>query len=206
MNIKGHWEDVYQSRHSDEVSWYRPHLEVSLELIQKTGIGRDARIIDVGGGASSLVDDLLAEGFTRITVLDIAESALEDAKARLGDRADTITWRVADVTEVDLPDRTYDIWHDRAVFHFLTDAADRQKYAKQAGKAVKPGGYMIMATFGPEGPTQCSGLDVIRYAADDLEKIFGADFTLLESRREDHQTPAGKTQQFIYALFQRKSD
>ena len=166
------------------------HIHIwNFAIVEKLDLGIDAGLTvltgETGAGKSILLD-----------ALNLA----------LGDRADTITWRVADVTEVDLPDRTYDIWHDRAVFHFLTDAADRQKYAKQAGKAVKPGGYMIMATFGPEGPTQCSGLDVIRYAADDLEKIFGADFTLLESRLEDHQTPAGKTQQFIYALFQRKSD
>lgn len=204
MTGKEHWESVYQTKRTDEVSWYRPHLEASLAMIRETGVDREAQIIDVGGGASSLVDDLLTAGYVNVTVLDIAESALEDAKARLRERADAVTWLVADVTEADFPERNYDIWHDRAVFHFLTDPADRQQYADQAGKAIKSGGYLILATFGPEGPTRCSGLDVVRYSADGLAEIFAGEFTLLESRLEDHETPGGKTQQFVYTLFQRR--
>lgn len=203
MTRKDHWEDVYKTKASTEVSWYSPHLKASLSLIRETGVDPDSRIIDIGGGASTLVDDLLAVGFRHITVLDIAESALEDAKNRLKERAQDVTWQVADVTAADLPEDYYDLWHDRAVFHFLTNEADRDRYVDAAARAVKPGGYVVMATFGPEGPTKCSGLDVVRYSEDQLATVFGPRFVLLKSSREDHMTPTGKTQQFIYCLFSR---
>jgi len=195
---KTHWDNLYASKKPTEVSWHQTHLEKSLELIRATGVNEFARIIDVGGGASTLVDDLLATGFRNVTVLDIASAAIRNARARLGKRADDVTWLEADITLVDLPAHHYDLWHDRAVFHFLTDADDRRRYLEAVNHTVKSGGHVIVATFGPHGPRQCSGLDIVRYAPESLQREFGADYRLVQTLTEDHVTPAGKHQEFIY--------
>ena len=193
-----HWDSVYRQKKATDVSWYRPHLDVSLELIDTTNLPPASRLIDVGGGASTLVDDLLDEGFQDITVLDLASSALDVAKQRLGERANRVAWIAGDVTRVALPEATFDLWHDRAVFHFLTEESDQMRYVEQVRRAVKPGGYVIVATFGPHGPDKCSGLPVARYDEAGLHGTFGAEFTLLESRREEHDTPWGIGQEFVY--------
>jgi len=200
MTTKTHWDAVYQARAPDAVSWYRPHLERSLVLIQAVVPDLSASIIDVGGGESTLVDDLLAKGYRDISVLDISPTAIEVARKRVGELAHHVTWLVADVTCATLPKRRYDLWHDRAVFHFLTSAGDRAAYVRNVARAIKPGGYVIVATFGVEGPHKCSGLDVVRYDAGSLHEEFGARFKLIDSTTELHQTPFGTTQQFLYCL------
>jgi 2-polyprenyl-3-methyl-5-hydroxy-6-metoxy-1,4-benzoquinol methylase len=192
-----HWETVYRTRPADQVGWFQPHSASSLRLIAQSA-GPGAQIIDVGGGASVLVDNLLDAGYQNVTVLDLAESALAVSRARLGARADAVEWIAGDITEADLPPVRYDVWHDRAVFHFLTAAADRARYVEQVKKCVKPGGRVIVAAFGPAGPLQCSGLDVVRYAPDALHAEFGAAFRLLGHATEIHRTPAGGTQEFVY--------
>ena len=192
-----HWEGVYSSKERDQVSWFQPHAASSLRLIRNC-TDQQAHVIDVGGGASTLVDGLLDAGYRHVTVLDLAESALAASRARLGERAQTVQWIAADITRASLPAAQYDVWHDRAVFHFLTDPADRARYVAQVLKSVKPGGHVIVATFGPDGPLQCSGLDVMRYAPDALHAEFGAPFRLLGHETEIHQTPAGKEQEFVY--------
>jgi ubiquinone/menaquinone biosynthesis C-methylase UbiE len=197
MNEHDHWEQVYRSKPADAVSWYQEHATRSLEMIDAVG-GRDSRIVDVGGGASTLVDDLVAEGFRQVTVLDLSESALAVARARLGAKAGMVRWIAGDIREVALPERAFDIWHDRAVFHFLTDAADRAAYVRQVMRSVKPGGHVIVATFGPDGPERCSGLPVKRYSADELHHEFGPAFELVEHASEPHATPWGTVQHFVY--------
>jgi SAM-dependent methyltransferase len=197
---QAHWETVYKTKAPDAVSWYRPHLDRSLALIQAAVPDPSASIIDIGGGESTLVDDLLGKGYRNITVLDISPTAIEVAKARLGKQSDRIKWLVADITRAALPERHFDLWHDRAVFHFLTCAEDRAAYVRQVARAMKPGGFVIVATFGPEGPHQCSGLDVTRYDAEALHDQFGVKFKLMDSSTELHQTPFGTTQQFLYCL------
>jgi SAM-dependent methyltransferase len=204
MNGKAHWEKIYAGRNAGELSWYRTHLEQSLALIRATGAGAETRIIDVGGGASTLVDDLLAAGFRHVTVLDISPAAIRGARTRLGRRADDVDWREADITRVSLPRHHYDVWHDRAVFHFLTVAEDRRRYVEAVDRAVKPGGYVIVATFGPRGPLQCSGLDIVRYTPEELHHEFGADYRLVRSVTEDHVTPAGKHQEFVYCCCRKR--
>jgi len=200
MSKREHWEKVYQARPSTDVSWYRPHLERSIDLILRTGVGPDARIIDVGGGASTLVDDLLDRGFRNITVVDIASAALDVVKQRLGARSKDVTWLAGDITTLDLPADSCDLWHDRAVFHFLTSDVDRRAYLERVCCAVKKGGHVVMATFGPAGPEQCSGLPVVRYAAADVHTAFGGAFRLVEQQEERHQTPWGTEQEFVYCL------
>jgi len=204
MKSKAHWEKIYAGRKTDEVSWYRTHLEQSFALIQATGAGKEAHIIDVGGGASTLVDDLLAAGFQHVTVLDISSAAIRDARTRLGERTDGVSWLEADITRASLPRHHYDVWHDRAVFHFLMDAGDRRRYVETVNHAVKPGGHVIVATFGPHGPLRCSGLDIVRYTPAGLHREFGADYQLVESVIEDHVTPAGKHQEFIYCYCRKR--
>ncbi|OGS91438.1 MAG: methyltransferase [Gallionellales bacterium GWA2_60_18] len=205
MHPKSHWENVYATKATDAVSWFQPHAELSLDLIKATGAGRDAGIIDVGGGASTLVDDLLAEGYSDLTVLDLSAAALEAARTRLGARENRVRWIEGDITEVELPDNRYDIWHDRAVFHFLTAPEQREAYVRTVFRAVKPGGHVIVATFAEDGPLQCSGLPVMRYRADELHDEFGEAFTLLEHRKEAHHTPSGMVQQFVYCYCRRVS-
>ncbi|MGH9686193.1 MAG: class I SAM-dependent methyltransferase [Candidatus Acidiferrales bacterium] len=196
---KAHWEDIYRRLPADAVSWYKPHLKTSLEMIERVG-RRDASIIDVGGGESTLVDDLLARGYEHVTVLDISETALAESKKRLGEISGRAQWMAADVTTADFERAAYDVWHDRAVFHFLTAPEKRAAYVRNVARAVKPGGHVIVGTFGPEGPTKCSGLDVVRYDAEQLHGEFGLHFRPVESREELHATPAGKLQQFLYCL------
>ncbi len=200
MNTRTHWESVYQTKGSDQVSWFAPHLARSRQLIQRACGARDAAIIDVGGGESTLVDDLLADGYRDLSVLDISSVAIDVTRARVGAAADKVQWWVGDVTTIALPVHRYDLWHDRAVFHFLTDPQQRAAYVRQVARAVKPGGHVIVATFGPEGPLQCSGLDVVRYDATALHDQFGVDFELVDSGLELHRTPSGSTQQFLYCL------
>lgn len=202
---KMHWEAVYAQRTPDSVSWFQPHAEHSLELIARAGLTRDAAIIDVGGGASTLADDLLARGYHDLTVLDLSAAALAAAQVRLGDDARRVSWVEADITAVDLPRQRYDLWHDRAVFHFLTDVAQRHAYVERVLQSVKPGGHVIVATFAEDGPDHCSGLPVMRYGADALHAEFGAPFELLEHSRETHHTPGGAVQQFVYCYCRRSA-
>ena len=198
MDPKAHWEKVYRTKQPTEVSWYRAHLDLSLQLIEEAAASRDAHIIDVGGGESTLVDDLLARGYRNLHVLDISPTAIAIAKERLGGEAQRIDWLCGDVTSFAFARQRYDVWHDRAVFHFLTEEHDRVAYVRQVAQAVKPGGHVIVATFGLEGPTKCSGLDVVRYDAEHLHDEFGARFQLVKHLTELHQTPAGAIQQFVY--------
>jgi 2-polyprenyl-3-methyl-5-hydroxy-6-metoxy-1,4-benzoquinol methylase len=175
-------------------------LETSLALIEKVASARHASIIDVGGGESTLVDDLVAHGYQNITVLDVSQTAIDMTKKRLGLVAEHVQWFTGDITNFVLPPHTYDVWHDRAVFHFLTAIGQRQAYVRQVASAVKPGGHVLVSTFGPEGPTKCSGLEIVRYDAESLHDEFGARFRLLENFKELHNTPFGTTQQFLYCL------
>ena len=200
MDPRAHWQKVYETRKPTEVSWYQPAARVSSSLIRRVAPDRSAAIIDVGGGASTLVDGLLADGYGSITVLDVSSAALAQASERLGGDAARVTWLEANVLDAALPASAYDVWHDRAVFHFLTEAADRERYVKQVRRSVRPGGYVMVATFASDGPTKCSGLEVARYAPEELHGEFGSDFQLVESAREEHHTPTGAVQPFIYCL------
>lgn len=198
MNAKSHWEGIYTAKAPTEVSWYQEHAQHSLALVQRTGVDRTGRITDVGGGASTLVDDLRANAFQHITVLDISAAALQQAQQRRGANAAHVTWVEGDITHMPLPYHFYDVWHDRAVFHFLTKDAERQRYLAAVRHAVKPGGHVIVATFALDGPTRCSGLEVMRYDAEQLHTAFGNEFVLLASDIETHHTPFGTDQQFVY--------
>jgi ubiquinone/menaquinone biosynthesis C-methylase UbiE len=198
MSRKAHWEHIHQTKAPTQVSWYQEHALHSLQLIANTGVGKDGQIIDVGGGISTLADDLLLTGYLNITVLDISFSALETARQRLGPSAKKITWIEADVTQVRLPYQFYDVWHDRAVFHFLTEWEDRRHYVNSVRDVVKPGGHVIVATFASDGPEKCSGLQVVRYAPDSLHHEFGEGFEMVGSTSEAHCTPFGTEQKFIY--------
>ncbi len=200
MNNREHWDHIYGTRAPDQVSWFRPHLETPLSFIERASPDKTARIIDVGGGESTLVDDLLGLGYRNLIVLDISEKAIEVTKARLGVLATRVEWIVADVTRANLPANTYDLWHDRAVFHFLTSPTDRAAYVEKVRNSVKHGGHVIIGTFGPKGPEKCSGLNVRRYDAQSLHGEFGRCFRLIDSREELHQTPFGTTQQFLYCF------
>ena len=197
-NKKTHWETVYETKPADSVSWFQPHAEKSLEIIQATGQNKHAALIDVGGGASTLVDDLLNLGYDNLSVLDLSAAALKVAQDRLGAKAATVNWLVGDITTVSLPANAYDIWHDRAVFHFLTEEADRRAYVAQVMRSVRPNGHIIIATFAEDGPEKCSGLPVMRYSPEALHHEFGSGFELVSKDKETHHTPFGTDQQFIY--------
>ena len=205
MQDRGHWDRVHGAREPDAASWYRPHLERSLAFVEAAGPGPDAGIIDVGGGASSFVDDLLDRGFRDITVLDISAAAIDRARERLGARADLVTWVVGDITTVDLPAARYDFWHDRAVFHFLTDPAARARYVAAVRRSLKLDGTIVVATFGPSGPEKCSGLDVMRYDAEALHGEFGGSFEKVGTATEVHKTPWGTEQEFVYCYCRLRS-
>lgn len=198
MHSKAHWDRVYSAKPIDTVSWFQEHALQSLRLIRDTGLPVSASIIDVGGGASTLVDDLLLQGYSAITVLDLSAAALTAAKARLGGKAEHVRWMEADIVATPLPVHAYDVWHDRAVFHFLTTPDERRAYVDSVLRSVKPGGHVIVATFADDGPTQCSGLPVMRYSANELHAQFGSPFTLVRHERETHYTPSGTVQQFVY--------
>ena len=198
---QGHWEAVYETKAADAVSWYQPSAVRSLALVKDVAPERDARIIDVGGGASVLVDELLATGYGNITVLDIAQTALDQDKKRLGAAGNAVNWVAGDVCDVRLDSNTYDIWHDRAVFHFLTSANDRAAYVRQLRSALEPGGHVIVAAFAEDGPDQCSGLPVVRYSCEAIHRALGNDFEVIMTERELHQTPSGSEQSFVYCVF-----
>lgn len=200
MSARAHWERIYGSKQATEVSWYQPEPAVSLRLIRNVARDLSSAIIDVGGGASTLVDRLLDAGYTSVTVLDISTEALGQARERLGTRAELVNWLEADVLGKGLPPAAYNFWHDRAVFHFLTEALDRQRYVEQVHRSVRVGGHVAVATFAPDGPTHCSGLEVVRYDPNELHAEFGSDFRLLESEREEHVTPWGAVQPFTYCM------
>ena len=203
MSRKAHWEEVYRTTSSQSVSWFQPQAATSLRLIRSASEPA-AAVIDVGGGASMLVDGLLDAGYRDVTVLDLSGAALAVAQARLGARAESVHWLEGNILEVALPEAAYDVWHDRAVFHFLTDPADRVAYVRQVLHAVRPGGHVIVASFAEDGPTQCSGLPVMRYRPDELHAQFGAPFALLHHEKETHLTPAGKAQEFVYCFCRRQ--
>ncbi len=202
MDRQAHWEGVYETKAETEVSWFQERPATSLALIAATGLGPDARMVDVGGGASRLVDHLVEKGWRSVTVLDIAAAALDRARRRLGERANLVQWLVADVTAWSAPP-SFDLWHDRAVFHFLTEPADRAAYAKTMAAAVPSGGHAIVGTFALDGPERCSGLPIQRYDADGLAGQFSAHFDLADARTEDHLTPAGKVQKFQFCRLRR---
>ncbi len=202
MSRKSHWEEVYSTKATNTVSWYQEHSELSLKLIHQTNLSKTASIIDVGGGASTLVDDLVKLGYSDISVLDISKAALDLAKARVP--SECIHWLEGDITTIDLPENRYDIWHDRAVFHFLTTSEDRQKYVGLLKKTLRSKGHIIMATFSETGPEKCSGLEVRRYSAEKLQEELGGDFKLIETHFETHRTPFNTDQSFIYCHFQKQ--
>lgn len=193
-----HWDAVYKAKGPEQVSWYRPHLERSLAFLEAAHLTHAAGIIDVGGGASSFVDDVLDLGYTNVTVLDLSDAGLQAARARLGERAKLVKWICADVTRAPLPERAFDFWHDRAVFHFLQDPQARADYIETVRRSVKPGGHIVVATFGPHGPEKCSGLEVLRFTPEGLHAEFGNDFAKVGSTTEMHTTPWGSEQEFVY--------
>jgi 2-polyprenyl-3-methyl-5-hydroxy-6-metoxy-1,4-benzoquinol methylase len=200
MTLRDHWERVYRNKGATEVSWYQPEAKVSLDLIRRVAPDLDAPILDVGGGASTLVDGLIGAGYRCVTVLDLSGSALAVAQQRVGERAAAVTWVESHVLTALLPAAGYAVWHDRAVFHFLTDAIDRARYVAKVREAVQPGGHVIVASFAPEGPTRCSDLEVVRYSPETMHAEFGEGFRLLDSVREDHHTPTGATKAFLYCV------
>jgi SAM-dependent methyltransferase len=204
MDAQEHWENVYQNKDSRSVSWYADHVESSLARIRSLGLQPDARILDLGGGASTLVDDLLKLGYSGISVLDISPTALSIAKTRLGERASEVNWIAANALEHDFGSAAYDLWHDRAVFHFLTAPSDRQLYRDKASKAMKPGGFLFLNVFADDGPEKCSGLVISRHTERDLEEFFGEAFDPVMHDRFVHKTPAGSDQRFVSVLLRRK--
>lgn len=199
-----HWSSVWQSPATGK-SWYQPHPTTSLRLIRRSGLPADARIVDVGGGASTLVDHLLADERRHVTVLDIAPEAIAAAQERLRERAPLVDWQVADALTW-RPDGSYDLWHDRALFHFLVEADDRRRYRQTLVRALRPGGSAVVATFADDGPERCSGLPVVRYDEETLADAFAGVLEPVEFEREVHVTPAGDEQRFVYGLFRRSSD
>jgi trans-aconitate methyltransferase len=197
-----HWEQAYRTKAETQVSWFQNDPAPSLELIALCAAGRSAAVIDIGAGASRLVDRLLDEGYEDITALDVSSEALAVARARLGERASLVHWLVVDATRW-TPTRLYDLWHDRAALHFLVDPADRDAYRARLLRALKPGGAAILAAFAPDGPERCSGLPVMRYDETAFSEWLGPQFALLEARRLDHLTPSGATQRFQFAAFRR---
>ncbi len=203
-NRQAHWENVYTSKGESEVSWFQESPAPSFELIVQAGATHRSAIIDIGGGASRLVDHLVEQGFQDITVLDLSAAALEAARRRLESRADRVQWIVADATAWE-PVRAYDIWHDRAAFHFLTDESDRAAYIARLTRGVNAGGHAIIGTFALDGPEKCSGLPVARYDSASLAQVLGAGFRLVDTRRHEHATPWGSRQMFQFSVFRREA-
>jgi 2-polyprenyl-3-methyl-5-hydroxy-6-metoxy-1,4-benzoquinol methylase len=198
-----HWQNVYREKAENQVSWFQETPAVSLELIEAVDPKFDSAVVDIGGGASRLVDVLVREGYRDLSVLDVSENAIAMAKARLGEPAEMVKWIVADVTQWE-PTRRYDLWHDRAAFHFLTEAPERTAYVECLADALRPGGHAIIATFAMEGPERCSGLPVVRYDAARLSATLGNAFAFVETRRHDHRTPLGGVQRFQFSVFRRQ--
>ncbi len=204
IDRKSHWENIYKNKISMEMSWYQEEPTLSLQLIRKIQLAHDAPIIDVGGGASLLVDYLCKEGYTNVSVLDVSAKALATARDRLGADASKIEWLQKDVTQF-VPPHQFSLWHDRAVFHFLTEKSDRENYLKVLNRALEPNGHIIIATFAIGGPTKCSGLDIVQYDAEKLMAVLGTGFELVEDRTEIHITPASEEQKFAYFRLNRKA-
>ncbi len=203
MSAREHWDTVYANKSPDAVSWYQPQFQQSLTWIDRCQLSRGAHLVDIGGGASTLVDDLLARGFEKLSVVDLSAHALAHSRQRLGESGECVHWVVGDVTTPLFEDASVDLWHDRAVFHFLTEDAVRSAYVEHVSRCVRPGGFVILATFGPGGPERCSGLPVVRYGPAELAQALGAGFVLLEQASENHVTPWGSSQAFTYVLCQR---
>jgi SAM-dependent methyltransferase len=197
---QAHWEGVYTQKGEGEVSWFQENPAPSLELIAQVGATPTSAIIDIGGGASRLVDNLVERGFEDVTVLDLSDAALQAAKARLGDRAAQVHWIVADAAVWE-PVKVYDVWHDRAAFHFLTEDRDRAAYVVRLERALKVGGHAIIATFALDGPERCSGLPVVRYDPVSLGQTLGRAFQLVDRRQDTHTTPWGTDQSFQFSVF-----
>lgn len=200
---RSHWDDVYTTKAADMVSWFQDHPAPSLDLIERTGLAKSGAIIDVGGGASVLIDRLLDGGHTDLSVLDIARAGLAVAQERLGERAGRVTWIAEDLTTWQPPQGAFSIWHDRAVFHFLIEEADRAAYMHALDRSVRPGGFVILAPFALSGPERCSGLLVRRYSADMLQAELGPGYSLVDQRPQTHVTPAGNRQDFLWCLFKK---
>lgn len=201
-----HWDSVYTSKQPEAVSWFQPHLDLSLQLIEQAGLSRNTRIVDIGAGASTLVDDLLARGVQALTAVDISAAALQVTRNRLRERADRVRWIVSDVTQLDLPPSSIDIWHDRATLHFLTDSKDARAYVHVASRVVTAGGYAVIGGFASDGPEQCSLLPVMRRDPEQIADLFTKEFVLVEARRESHTTPGGSMQRFAYALLRKREN
>ena len=201
-DASAHWDHIYTSIRSTEVSWYARDPAASLRLVDMVASSPSVAVIDVGAGASLLVDRLLVDGFTDVTVLDVSQHALAETKQRLGEQAQHVTFVVHDILTWQA-ERQYDIWHDRAVFHFLTEDTHRDRYVEVAARAIRVGGGLVLATFAEDGPTRCSGLSVSRSSAEDLERAFSGFFSLVEHEREAHVTPGGAVQNFTWAVFRR---
>jgi ubiquinone/menaquinone biosynthesis C-methylase UbiE len=203
MQSKEHWERVYTTKATDAVSWFQESATQSIDFINKSKVPLSASIIDIGGGASILIDNLVAKSYSNLSVLDLSGAALLTSQNRLKEASKNIKWIEGNILDVDFERHSFDLWHDRAVFHFLTNAEDRKKYIDLLSKAVKPNGHIIIATFAEDGPLQCSGLPVMRYSVDELHSELGQEFTLIESKKELHQTPFNTVQSFIYCYFRR---
>ena len=203
MDKTAHWDSLYQGTSPDQLSWYQAEPEPSLSMIRRY-VAPAASIIDVGGGASRLVDGLLSAGYQRITVLDLSPAALAIDRARLARSSSRITWIEGDILSVSLPSEEFELWHDRAVFHFLTGAPERGRYVQQLRRALTKAGHVLIATFAPDGPPRCSGLDVVRYSPEQLHAELGPEFRIVDSVRHEHQTPGGRMQAFTYCLFRRR--
>lgn len=199
-----HWRQAHAEKSPEEQGWYEPVPQRSIDLVRATGLPPEAGIIDVGGGASALAEHLLKAGCTDLTVADISAVALEEARGRLGGPGEEIEWILADVRDHDFA-RQYDLWHDRALFHFMVEPEDREAYLRTLARTLRPGGHLVLATFGPQGPEQCSGLPVARYDDDGLAQTLGAELVLRSSSLVLHHTPAGASQQFLYSLFRRST-
>jgi SAM-dependent methyltransferase len=205
VDATAHWEQIYRDREPERLSWYEPWPATSLSLIEEAALSSHAAILDVGGGTSKLAGELLAAGYLGVTVVDIAANALERARAELGADASRVKWIEADIRSHEF-DHRFDLWHDRAVFHFMVAPDDRARYVSALWRALRPGGQVIIATFGPDGPSQCSGLPVTRYGAPGLSEVLGEDLELISSRLEQHRTPGGRIQQLLYAHFRLRPD
>lgn len=203
MDRKTHWEQVYATRMAEKLGWYKPRLETSLDWLEELQLDRSSPIIDVGGGASTFVDDLVDAGYESITVLDVADQALDTAKKRLGRQSELVMWLGGDITSYPLPPNRFALWHDRAMLHFLVEAGQRQAYRDNLLRSLKPGGYVLIGVFAPEAPPKCSGLAVERYDADSLARFLGEEFELVRQQQELHVTPGGVEQMYVYCLFRR---